>query len=88
MGEQMQRFSFSPPLNLVEEGKWLIAVTNFGGRNSVYNINHENNSFSTTRPGHWNSKSAEKTIDELNKILGLRSQNDLELHVDQVRKKA
>ena len=31
-----------------------------------------------------NSKSAGKTIDELNKILELRSQNDVELHVEKV----
>ena len=35
-------------------------------------------------PGHWESKSAEKTIDELNKLLELRS---LDLHVKEVRKK-
>ena len=39
-----------------------------------------------TIPGHWNSKSVENTIDELNKLLDLRSQNDIELRVEQVRK--
>ena len=38
-------------------------------------------------PGHGNSESAKKTIDELNKILELRNQNDVELYVEQVRKK-
>ena len=26
MNEEMQTFSFNPPINLVEEGKWLMAV--------------------------------------------------------------
>ena len=37
--------------------------------------------------GHYETESAEKTIDELNKLLELRSQNGIELHVEQVRKK-
>ena len=36
---QMETFSFSPPINLVEEAKWLIAVTSFEATNSVFNIN-------------------------------------------------
>ena len=71
-------------MNLIEEGKWLLAVSSLECTNSVYNINNENNSFSITIPGHWENKSAEKTIDELNKLLGLRS---LELHVQEVRKR-
>ena len=27
MNKQIESFSFSPPLNLVEEGKWLLAIT-------------------------------------------------------------
>ena len=86
MNRQMETFSLKPPINLVEEGKSLLAVTSFETTNSVFNINDENNSFPITTPGHWNSKSAEKTF-ELNKLLELRSQNDIELHVEQVRKK-
>ena len=55
--------------------------------NSVLKITNENNSFSITIPGYWETKSAEKTIDELNKLLKLRSQNGIDLHVEQVRKK-
>ena len=84
MDKQMQTFSFSPPINLIEEGKWLLAVSSFECTNSVFNITNENNSFSITIPGHWESKSAQKTIDELNKLLELRS---LELHVNEVRKR-
>ena len=38
-------------------------------------------------PGHYETEPAQKTIDELNKLLELRSQNGIELHVEQVRKK-
>ena len=71
-------------MNLVEEGKWLLAVSLFECTNSVSNITNENSSFSTSIPGHWESKSAEKIIDELNKILKFKS---LELHVKEVRKR-
>ena len=84
MNKQMQTFSFNPPINLVEEGKWLLAVSSFECTNSVFNITNENNSFSIIVPGHYQNKSAEKTIDELNKLLELRS---LELHVKKVRKR-
>ena len=82
----METFSFSPPIILVE-GKWLLAVIFFEATNSVSNITNENNSFSFIIPGHRNSKSAEKTITEINILLELRSHNDIELHVEQVRKK-
>ena len=87
MNKQVETFSFSPPIKLSEEGKWLLAVTSFEATNSVFNITKENNSFSITTPRHCNSKSAEKTIEELNKLLELRSENDIELHVEQIRKK-
>ena len=82
--KQMQTFSFNPPINLVEEGKWLLGVSSFGCANSIFNITNENNSFSIIIPGHFETESAEKTIDELNKLLELRS---LELHVNEVRKR-
>ena len=65
----MQTFSFNPPIHLVEEGKWLLAVSSFECTISVFNETNENNSFSITMPGHWETKSAGKTIDELNKLL-------------------
>ena len=58
-------------------------MTSFECTNSVFNITNENNSFSITVPGHWEFGS-EKIIDELNKLLELRS---LELHVNEVRKR-
>ena len=75
---------FNPPINLVEGGKWLLAVTSFECTNSVFDITDENNSFSTIIPSHYQNESAEKTIDNLNKLLELAS---LELHVDEVRKR-
>ena len=78
MNRQMQTFSFNSPINLVDEGKRLLTVSFFECTNSVFNITNENNSFSVTILGHWLTKSAEKTIDELNKLLELKSQNGIE----------
>ena len=69
MNKQKQTFSFNPPINLVEEGKWLIGVSLYECTNSVVNIINENNSFSIIIPGHYQNKSDEKTIDNLNKLL-------------------
>ena len=79
-----QTFSFNPPFNLVEEGKWLLGVSSLEGTNSVFNITNENNFFSITIPGQMEKNSAGKTTDELNKILKLRS---LELDVKEVTKR-
>ena len=87
MNKQMQTFSFNPPINFSEEDKWLLAVTSFECTNSVFNITDKNISFSITIAGHWNSESAEKFFDELNKLLELRFHNDIELHVNRVKKK-
>ena len=51
---------------------------------SVFNITNDNNSFSIIIQGHWETEFAEKTIDEVNRLLELRS---LELHVNEVRKR-
>ena len=84
MTKQRQTFSFNPPINLIEEGKWLLAVSSLECTNSIFNITNENNSFSIIIPGHYESKSAEKLINDLNKLIELRS---LELHVKEVRKR-
>ena len=84
MNKQMQTFSFNPPINLLEEGKWLIGVTSLECTNSVFNITNENNSFSIIIPGHYKTEFAEKVINDLNKLYELKS---LELHVEEVRKK-
>ena len=84
MNEQMQTFSFNPPINLFEEDKWLLAVSSFECTNSVFNITDESSSFSIIIPGHWETEFAEKIIDEVNRLLELRS---LELYVNEVRKR-
>ena len=82
MNKQMQTFSFNPPINFVEEGKWLLAVSSLECTNSLF-ITNENNSFSINIPGHYKTEFAEKMINDLNKLLELKS---LELHVEEVKK--
>ena len=84
MKNRRQTFSFNPPINLIEEGKLLLAVSSFECTNSVFNITNENNSFSIIIPGHYQNKSDEKMINDLNKLLELES---LELHVEEVKKR-
>ena len=84
MNKQMQTFSFNPLINLVEGGKWLLAVSSFECTNSVFIITIENNSFSVIVPCHYQTEFAENVIDDLNKILELKS---LELHVKISKKK-
>ena len=86
MRKQMQTFSFNPPINLVEEGKWLIAVSSLECTNSVFNITNENNSFSIIIPGHYQNESDEKTVEKLKDLLEL-DKKDLSLHVTAVREK-
>ena len=84
MNKQMQTFSFNPPINLIEQDKWLLGVSLFECTNSVFNINNENSSFSVIIQGHYKTESAEKIINKLNKLIDLRY---LELHVEEVRKR-
>ena len=81
MNKQMQTFSFNPPINLNEEDKWLLAVSSFECTCSVFNITDESKSFSIIIPGHYQNKTDEKNISDLNKLLELKS---LELHVEEV----
>ena len=62
-------------------------MCSFECTNSVLKITKENNSFSITIPNHWNSKSGEKPIDELHKVIEFRSENNIVLYIEQVRKK-
>ena len=86
MNKQKQTFLFNPPIIIYEEGKWFLGVSSYECTNCVFNITKENNSISIIVPGYYETESAEKTIDELNKLLELRSQNGIELHVEQVGK--
>ena len=87
MNKQMETISFSPPIVLVEEGKWLLGVTSFECIIFVFKITNENKCFSITTLCNWNSESTEKTNNELKSSIGLRSENDIELHVEQVGRK-
>ena len=73
MIKQMQTFSINPPMNLLEEGKWLLGLSSLECTNSVFNITNENNSFSIIIPGHYQTEFAEKMINDLNKLLELKS---------------
>ena len=84
MNMQTQTFSFNPPIKLVEEGKWLLAVSSFECTKSVFKITNENNSISIIIPGHYQNKADEKPIDDLKKLLELKS---LELHVEELKKR-
>ena len=86
MNKQVETSSFSPPLNLVEEGKWLLGVSSFQANNSVLNITDENNSFSITTPSHWNSDDGEEFFNKLNSLLELRFENDIKLHLKNMKK--
>ena len=55
--------------------------------NSFFNITIENNSFCITTPGHWYSRVGAETTHKLQNLLELRSQNDIELHVKEVRER-
>ena len=60
MNKQIEIFSFNPPINLLEEGNWLLAVGSFEATNSVFIINNENNLFSISIPGHWKSEDGDE----------------------------
>ena len=87
MSRQMQTFFFNPPINLVEECIWPSSVSSFSVTNSVFNITCQNERFSISIPGHWNSEDGEDFFNELKKLLELRSENDIELHVKEVEKR-
>ena len=84
MNKQMEKFSLSSPKKLIEEGKWLLTLPCFETMNFVFIITDKNNSFSITISDDWQTKSDEKSFDEINKLLEIRS---LELHVKEVRKR-
>ena len=87
LNKQKQFFSFNPLINLVEEGKWLLPMSLFECTISVFNITNEIFSFSITIPGQWETKSVERIVNELNKFLEFKSENSIELHVEEVRKR-
>ena len=59
-------------------------MSSFECTNSVFNITDDNNSFSIIIPGHYETEFADKIIDELNRLLKIKT---LDLHVNEVRKR-
>ena len=87
MSIQMETFSFNPPISLSEEGKWLLAVTSSNSTNSVFTLNNRNNSFSITIPGQRILDGSEDMVDELNRLIKLRSENNNELQINEFEKR-
>ena len=65
----------------------VIAVTSFEATNSVFNITDKNTSFSISSPSYWIPIGGEELINKLKKLLELRSQNDIELHGEEFKKR-
>ena len=74
LDQQREIFSFSPPKNLSEGGKWLLVVTSSEATNTVFNLTRGNNSFSITRPGYWTSRGSVETFIKLRDFLQRRTQ--------------
>ena len=87
MKKQTETFSFKSPINLSEEGKWLLAVTSIEAINSVFDITDENNSLSISSPNYQIPEDGEEFIIELKILFQLRSENDIDLHVKEVAKR-
>ena len=89
MKKQLETFSFNPRLNLIEEGKWLLAVTSFEAINSLLNITGEDNSFSISIPRYWRVSNyfEDIVIDKLKTLLKNKSEKEIELNVNEVRRR-
>ena len=85
----MQTFTFSSTINVFEEAEWLVAVTSFEAINSVLIITDENNSLSISITNCWRNHNhlEEQFMDKLKKLLKLRSENNVDWHVEEVRKR-
>ena len=59
----------------------------FGAIKSVFIVTNEKTSFSTSSPGHWPSRRGAETINRLQNLIGLRSQNDFDLHIEEIEKR-
>ena len=63
-----------------------IGSNSFEAKNAVFNITDEKNSFSISTTIHWCSSGGAVIITRLKKLLKLRSQNDIELHLKKSKK--
>ena len=59
----------------------MLGATAFEATNSAFNITEENNSFSTSNPGHWYFRGGVETIIKLQQLIKLRSESDIQLYV-------
>ena len=69
INRQREAFPFSPPLNSIDEGKWLLGVTSFECTNSVFKITNKNSSFSITIPRYWSSTGGAETFNKLQQLI-------------------
>ena len=83
MNEQVETFSFSTTIDLVEEGKWLLGVKSFEATSSVFIIADENSSFWMSTSSYWTPENGEELINKLNKLLEL----DLKIILSYISKK-
>ena len=65
----------------------MLALSSFEAANSVFTITSENNSFLITTPQFWSSRGRAETTAEIQKLLRIISKNDIDLHVEEVRKR-
>ena len=54
---------------------------------SVFKVTKENNSFPNTTPGYWSSGGGAETVNKLQHFLEPRPENDIELHVEEIKKR-
>ena len=85
--KQMEVFSINPTIYLFEEGNMLLAVTSFEASNSDFQITVEDNSFSRSTPSHWFFRAGAEIITKLQKLIEMRHIIDIDLHVEDVRKR-
>ena len=85
LNKQME--TFFPPINLFEEREWLLTLTSFDATESVFKKTDENSSFSTSTTGHLYFRGRSAFINQMQNLLELRSQNDFQLHVKEVRER-
>ena len=62
-------------------------MTSFEATKSVFNTTDENNSFSILTPGQWSPEDGEELNKKLKELLELRSENNIELDVKEVKKR-
>ena len=62
-------------------------MTPFETTNSVFIINQKNKKFSTSTTSYWTPEDGEEIINKLNKLIKLRSENDIGLHVKDFEKR-